>query len=253
MEYYLNMNIEEFFRENPKCAVAFSGGVDSSFLLYAACKYAEDVTGYYVRSAFQPAFELEDAIKLAEQIGCRMKVLPVDVLKEPAVCANPKDRCYHCKQVIFRTILEAAAADGYEVLLDGTNASDDAGDRPGMRALAELGVRSPLRECGLSKDEIRRLSQEAGLFTWNKPAYACLATRIPEGEEITEIKLQNIEKAETYLFSIGLSDLRVRTRDGRARLQVRKEQLGKVLECREDILEELGKYYSEVTLDLNTR
>ena len=179
------MNLQEFFAENPRVAIAFSGGADSSYLLYAALHYGARARAYYVNSAFQPAFELEDARRLAGELNADMKVLPVDVLASETVTANPPDRCYHCKQVIFRTILAAAEADGFPVLLDGTNASDDAGDRPGMRALRELAVRSPLRECGLTKRDVRMLSRDAGLFTWDKPAYACLATRIPTGQPIT--------------------------------------------------------------------
>ena len=129
------MNLQEFFTENPRVAIAFSGGVDSSYLLYAALHHGARARAYYVNSAFQPVFELEDARRLAGELNADMKVLPVDVLASETVTANPPDRCYHCKQVIFRTILAAAEADGFTVLLDGTNASDDAGDRPGMRAL----------------------------------------------------------------------------------------------------------------------
>lgn len=195
------MNLQEFFTENPRVAIAFSGGVDSSYLLYAALHHGARARAYYVNSAFQPAFELEDARRLAGELNADMKVLPVDVLASEAVTANPPDRCYHCKQMIFRTILAAAEADGFTVLLDGTNASDDAGDRPGMRALRELAVRSPLRECGLTKSDVRRLSREAGLFTWDKPAYACLATRVPAGQPITARDLAVTEAAESYLFS----------------------------------------------------
>ena len=123
-------------------------------------------------------FEYNDAMRLAEQIGARVRVIEVDVLADERVRQNPSNRCYYCKQAIFGNILRAAAEDGYTLILDGTNASDDEGDRPGMKALKELQVRSPLRECGLTKDMIRQLSRQAGLFTWDKPAYACLATRI---------------------------------------------------------------------------
>ena len=182
------MDLQQFFKENPRVAIAFSGGVDSSYLLYAALRYGARVRAYYVNSAFQPRFELEDARRLAGDLHADLR----DVLSSPTVTANPPDRCYHCKRVIFRTIAAAAVEDGFPVLLDGTNASDDAGDRPGMRALRELSVRSPLRECGLTKDEIRRLSREAGLFTWDKPAYACLATRIPTGQPITPRRRKRI-------------------------------------------------------------
>ena len=220
------MNLQEFFKENPKVALAFSGGVDSSYLLYAAMKYGADVKAYYVKALFQPQFEMDDAMRLAEQLKAPVRVLRADVLSDPVVVSNPSNRCYYCKKVIFNMIMKAAAEDGYTVLLDGTNASDDAGDRPGMKALQELQVKSPLRECGLVKSEIRRLSKEGGLFTWDKPSYACLATRIPTGCEITAEKLQKTEAAENFLFSLGFSDFRVRMMpNGAARLQVLSSQL----------------------------
>lgn len=247
------MTLTEFFHENQKAAIAFSGGVDSAYLLYAALQSGADVRAYYVKSAFQPQFELDDARRLAEALSADMRVLDVDILADETVTANPPDRCYHCKRRIFSAIASAAAADGYTLLLDGTNASDDAGDRPGMRALRELSVRSPLRECGLTKPEIRRLSREAGLFTWDKPAYACLATRVPAGERLTAEKLENTERAEDFLFSLGFTDFRVRLFNGAARLQLPAEQLPRLLERRAEILSELKKTYSAVVLDLEVR
>lgn len=247
------MNLQVFFTENPKLALAFSGGVDSAYLLYTAMEHGARIRAYYVKSVFQPQFELDDARRMAGELGADMRILDVDVFADPAVADNPPERCYHCKKAIFTAIAKAAAEDGYHVLADGTNASDDAGDRPGMRALAELSVRSPLRECGLTKDDIRRLSREAGLFTWNKPAYACLATRVPTGERITEEKLQKTEAAENYLTSIGMTDFRVRLFGNAARLQVTEEQLDTVLDKRTEILGELKKYYDAVLLDMETR
>ncbi|MBD5460177.1 MAG: ATP-dependent sacrificial sulfur transferase LarE [Lachnospiraceae bacterium] len=247
------MTLQEFFVQYPAVAIAFSGGVDSAFLLYAAQKYAQKVRAYYVKSEFQPEFEWKDAQRLAEELGAEMKTLPLKVLTVPGVSENPPDRCYHCKKAIFGGIMEAAAADGFTVLLDGTNASDDAGDRPGMRALKELSVLSPLRGCGLTKTQIRQLSREAGLFTWNKPAYACLATRIPTGEEITEQKLSATESAENYLFSLGFTDFRVRSQEGHARLQMPKEQMEQVIRHRQEILSTLKQYYQTVSLDLEER
>jgi len=247
------MTLQEFFALHPKVAIAFSGGADSAFLLYAAGKYAECARAYYVKSEFQPEFELEDARRLSEELGVEMKILTLQVLNIPCVAENPPDRCYHCKKALFGRIMEEAAADGFKVLLDGTNASDDASDRPGMRALRELSVLSPLRECGLSKAEIRQLSREAGLFTWDKPAYACLATRIQTGEEITGQKLHAAEEAEEYLRSLAFTDFRVRLQEGHARLQVREEQLELVLRHRKDILQKLKQYSKTVSLDLETR
>ena len=247
------MTLEQFFAENREVAIAFSGGVDSAYLLYAATRYAARVKAYYVITAFQPAFELADARRLAADVGADMLVLHVDVLSNSAVTANPSDRCYHCKNTLFRQILRAAENDGFPVLLDGTNASDDAGDRPGMRALRELSVRSPLRECGLAKAEIRRLSKDAGLFTWDKPAYACLATRIRTGEEITLQKLKQTEKAEGFLFGLGFRDFRVRMVGNTAKLELREADLPLLLENREKIVTELRKDYDSVLLNLEVR
>ncbi|MCM1579016.1 MAG: ATP-dependent sacrificial sulfur transferase LarE [Ruminococcus sp.] len=247
------MELKDFFGKYPKAAVAFSGGADSAYLMYAAMKAGADIRAYYVKSEFQPRFEEEDAKRLSGELGCKMTVIPLEVLPHREIAANTPDRCYFCKRRIFGSIAAAALKDGYSLLLDGTNSSDDSGDRPGMRALKELHVLSPLRECGLAKDEIRRLSKEAGLFTWDKPAYACLATRIQQGETITKEKLHAAEAAESYLFSLGFKDFRVRTHEGSARLQVKKEQLEKAIYYREEILRELKKYYNTVSLDMEVR
>lgn len=247
------MTLQEFFAANPRSALAFSGGVDSAYLLFAAMQSGAQVRAYYVKSQFQPEFELEDARHMAAELGAELRVLELDALADEQVAANPPQRCYFCKKRIFSAILQAAREDGFSLLLDGTNASDDAGDRPGMRALRELSVRSPLRECGLTKADIRRLSRQAGLFTWNKPAYACLATRVPTGETITAEKLQKTERAEQYLFSMGFTDFRVRLLNGCARIQLPESQLPMLLDGRVAILAELKKYYSAVLLDLEVR
>lgn len=247
------MTLREFFQEYPDTAIAFSGGVDSAYLLYAGMKYGRRVRAYYVKSPFQPAFELEDARRLARELGAEMTVLPLDVLSVEHVKENPGNRCYYCKKAIFGGILKAAKADGFSILLDGTNASDDADDRPGMRAIQELRVLSPLRICGLTKDQIRALSKEAGLFTWAKPAYACLATRIPAGETITLEKLNATEAAEGCLAALGFRDFRVRTQAGNARIQVRQEQMALALSRREEILSALKPFYKTVSLDLEAR
>ena len=167
------MTLQEFFRENPRVALGFSGGADSAYLLWEAVNNGAQVRPYYVNSQFQPEFELRDARRLCEELSVELAVIPLDVLGSPKVRENPPDRCYHCKRAIFGALRERALSEGFPVLIDGTNASDDAGDRPGMRALGELSVRSPLRECGISKEEVRERSRAAGLFTWDKPAYAC--------------------------------------------------------------------------------
>lgn len=247
------MDLSDFFKENHRAAIAFSGGVDSAYLLYAALHRGADVIAYYVKSVFQPQFELDDAEKLAQELGAKINLIPVDVLVVPEIASNPANRCYFCKRHIFSAIAQAAHRDGYTLLLDGTNASDDEDDRPGMRALRELSVRSPLRECGLTKAEIRRLSKEAGLFTWDKPAYACLATRIATGEKITAEKLLATEKAESCLFSLGFCDFRIRTVGNTAKIQLREADFGKLLENRVAVLAELKQYYKSVTLNLEVR
>ncbi len=247
------MTLEEFFRSVPKAALAFSGGTDSAFLMWAAKHYGCDLKAYYVNTAFQPEFELEDAQRLSEELSVPMKIVEKDILAVPEAAENGPRRCYYCKQAIFTALWEAVRADGYTVLLDGTNASDDAADRPGMQALRELSVRSPLRECGITKPEIRRLSQEAGLFTWEKPAYACLATRIPAGTRIVDEDLKRVELAENMLAGLGFRDFRVRMYHGGARLQVTEEQLALALEKRLEIVSGLRELFPAVMLDMEPR
>ena len=247
------MELRDFFQECPKVALGFSGGVDSAYLLYAALDHGTQVRPYFIKTAFQPQFELEDARRLCAQLGVELTVVELDVLQIPGVAENPPDRCYHCKRALFGRLRQQAQADGYTVLIDGTNASDDAGDRPGMRALGELSVRSPLRECGISKAQVRALSKEAGLFTWDKPAYACLATRVPTGEAITPETLRKVEAAEEALFSLGYSDLRVRVFHGAARLQLPGQQLEQAAKKREAISQALAPWFDTVLLDLKER
>ena len=247
------MELRDFFQECPKVALGFSGGVDSAYLLYAALDHGAQVRPYFIKTAFQPQFELEDARRLCAQLGVELTVVELDVLQIPGVAENPPDRCYHCKRALFGRLRQQALADGYTVLIDGTNASDDAGDRPGMRALGELSVRSPLRECGITKAQVRALSKEAGLFTWDKPAYACLATRVPTGEAITPETLRKVEAAEEALFSLGYSDLRVRVFHGAARLQLPGQQLEQAAKEREAISQALAPWFDTVLLDLKER
>ena len=243
------MTLSEFFTAHPKAALAFSGGTDSSFLLYEARRLGADVRPYFAKSVFQPAFELADARRLCRELGTELRVLEADILSVRGVAENPPDRCYLCKTALFTALWEAARADGYDALLDGTNASDPEDERPGMRALRELGVLSPLRLCGLSKADVRRLSAAAGLFTAQKPSYACLATRVPTGEPITPEKLERVERAESGLFALGYSDLRVRLRGGNALLQLPEGQLARARENWTEIETALGGLFEQVTLD----
>ena len=206
-----------------------------------------------MKSVFQPELEFNDAKKLAELTGCNICVIRADVLSDDTVAANPPDRCYYCKQHIMGAITEAAKADGYDAVCDGTNASDDADDRPGFKALAEYNIISPLRECGLTKQDIRKASKEAGLPTWNKPAYACLATRILTGEKITEEKLAVTEKAESILYNMGFRDFRVRMRGNNALCQFVSGQLAEALKREEEIKKALSELYEEVNFDVSPR
>lgn len=247
------MTLDDFFRQNSRAALAFSGGVDSAFLLWAGLRAGAEVWPYFVKTPFQPRFELEDARRLCAQLDVDLVVLDYDILDHEAVAANPPDRCYRCKRRLFSLLRERAVSDGFPLLLDGTNASDDGGDRPGMRALAELEVRSPLRECGLTKEIIRALSRQAGLFTWDKPSYACLATRVPTGRAIVREDLERVERGETALSGLGFRDFRLRLTAEGCKLQVPEGQFSLALERREDILSALEADFSQITLDLRPR
>lgn len=249
------MTLKEFFQKHNKVALGFSGGVDSSYLLYAGMKYGADIKPYYVKGEFQPAFELRDALRLAEAVGAstKLSIIETNVLNAPCVAENNEKRCYYCKCSTFGAIVNAASKDGYTTIIDGTNASDDINDRPGFLALQEMEVLSPLRLADLTKDRIRELSREAGLFTWNKPSYSCLATRIPTGTRLTEDMLYRVEEAEREMFFMGYSDFRVRVAGDMARIQLKAEQMEKAIIERERILELLSPYFKDVCLDLKCR
>ncbi len=238
--------LRKYFAHNSKLAIAFSGGVDSVYLCHAAKSCGADVKAYFVRSEFQPEFELQDAIKLANEIGVELEVLNVGVCEDERIAANAPDRCYHCKSKLFLEIVRAANRDGYAIIADGTNASDDLSDRPGMRAVREQGVVSPLFECGLIKNEIRFLCKKIGLSVWDKPSYSCLATRIAGGERITRDKLEKIESAEKILFEKGYQNFRVRYKDDSARLEIARAQENKFQEEKQEVLNALTDIFGEV-------
>lgn len=247
------MTLQDFFEncrlQNTKIALAFSGGVDSSYLLYEGIKSGAQITAFYVKSEFQPQFEFDDAMRLAGSLNADLQIIRLSVLENSVVCSNPGNRCYYCKRAIFGKILEAAEAAGCSIVLDGTNASDDISDRPGFAALQEMKVASPLRDAGLTKEEIRALSKEAGLFTWNKPAYACLATRIKTGDLITKENLEATEKAEGILFDEGFTDFRIRNEKGTGKIQLKKDQVPVFLKRENELIEKLKPYYNEIFLD----
>ncbi|MDR1105002.1 MAG: ATP-dependent sacrificial sulfur transferase LarE [Treponema sp.] len=205
-------------------AVAFSGGVDSSFLCHAAAAaLGKNAVAITIVSPMLPASEIKCAAEVARQVGIE-HILVEEPVIDKEVAANPRDRCYHCKKLEFGRILEEARKRGVRAVLDGSNV-DDLGDyRPGLAALEELGVASPLREAGLVKEEIRALSRRFNLPTWDKPAFACLASRIPYGEEINSGKLSRIEKAEDAVRSFGFRQFRVRSHGDIARIEVAPEE-----------------------------
>ncbi len=247
------MELKTFFEETPKFAVAFSGGVDSSYLLYAAKTFGCQIKAYMIQSPLQPQFEVDDAMKMAYMLDVPLATDTIDILDIDDVTANPADRCYHCKSAVFRRIRDLASADGYGIICDGTNASDDASERAGMRALEELGIRSPLRDAGLTKKQVRHLSREAGLFTHDKPSYACLATRIQTGTQITQPLLEKIDAAENALRTLGFTNFRIRLLGDAAKIQLPDAQIRTAGDKRRKIKEVLAPYFSDILLDLKPR
>lgn len=234
-----------------KFALGFSGGCDSAYLLAWALKNGCDVAPYYIKSPFQPEFELTEAKNICAELGTALKVLPLDTLALPEIVENTPQRCYYCKRCLFRAIAQQASTDGYDIVCDGTNASDDISDRPGWRALQELGIKSPLREAGLTKAEIIRRSLELGLSTAQKPPHACLATRIPHGTSITQEMLTRIDKAETALKMLGFSDFRIRVFHQSARLQLTLHDMQLASQNPQIVTQTIAPFFYPVFLDLS--
>lgn len=233
-------------------AVAFSGGVDSTFVLAAAQKvHGEKVLALTVKTPYIPQWELDEAILYCKKNSIQHRIIYADIL--PEIANNPEDRCYICKRYVFTALKKAAQHEGFNHLLDGTNADDSGVYRPGLAALSELGIKSPLLENGITKPEVRHFSAQLGLPTAEKPSYACLLTRLPYNYEVKTEELLRIEKAELYLASIGYAASRVRNHGNIARIELEKEKIPEFVRSRESTnmvsyFHELG--YEFVTIDL---
>ena len=249
--------LSEYLRSLKKVAVAFSGGVDSTFLLKVAHdELGKNAIAVTVKTVFSPQSELLEASQFCLSNGIQQKIVPVDVLSDYEIAKNPKNRCYLCKKVIFNSIKESCQQDGlYKdfIILDGTNFDDTKDYRPGIKALKELEIKSPLCECGFTKEEIRSSCRFLNLSVYEKPSLACLASRIPYDEEISAEKLKKVELAEEFLKTLGFKQFRVRMCGTTlARIEVEsRDEMEKILENRFEIVDELKKIgFSYVSLDL---
>ncbi|MBT4483170.1 MAG: ATP-dependent sacrificial sulfur transferase LarE [Candidatus Latescibacteria bacterium] len=247
-------NLKISIKNYGAAAVAFSGGVDSTFLAKATYNaLGEKALAITVDSEAYPPESIIQTRKLAKLIGIRLLEIPQTVTNIPRFCANPTDRCYHCKKALFSMMLKKAEEEGINVLMDGSNTDDDSDFRPGKRALKELNIKSPLKEHGFSKDDIRAVSKELGLPTWKMQSFACLASRFPYGHQITPELLARTGKAEAVLRELGIHQYRVRNHGDIARIEVDEEGLNLLMDksVREKVtgqLKSLG--YTYVALDL---
>ncbi len=237
-----------------KLVVAFSGGVDSTFLLKAACDILKgDVTAVTIRTELHSGKEISEALLMAESLGVKHVKMEMSVLGSEEIENNLRERCYHCKTKVFTAIQEYAGKNGIKHVADGTNADDTGAHRPGLRALEELNVSSPLKDAGLGKNDIRRMSKLLGLETWEKPANPCLATRFPYGTKLTEDAIRKVDLAEDFIRNLGFKNVRVRSHGDTARIEVDREMIPRISEG--ELPDKISRKLNEtgfryVTLDL---
>ena len=235
--------------------VAFSGGVDSSLILklavQAAAKTGHKVYGIMMHTMLHPMGEVEDARVTAEQIGAEFRVLEIDELKGADILDNPVDRCYRCKKYLFRNLIEEGEKLGVSVMMEGTNEDDLHVYRPGLRAIRELGIHSPLAEAGMTKAEVRRLAGELGISVSNKPSMPCLATRFPYGTRISYEAMRKVDEGEAFVRSLGFYNVRLRIHNDVARIEVDVNEMPHLLEHCEQIVAKLKNLgYDYITVDL---
>lgn len=232
-------------KNQKKVAVAFSGGVDSTFLLKSAKEaIGENVLAIVIKTGNMPERELREALEFLKKEEIAYEICTVDETEIKGFKENPSNRCYICKTALFQTMKQLAEKKGIFNIIEGSNLDDMNDYRPGLAALQELGIKSPLREAQLTKREIRILSQELGLDTWDKPAYSCLATRIPYGEIITKEKLKMVEMCENYLIELGFSQIRVRHHGTLARIEADRKEMEMFYD--ERIQKEINQYFKKV-------